>query len=175
MATSTRGRGTSRNYSFFGSNWSGSSTGSLGGRNTGSGKRSKTKRNSTGAMGSATGYKNVCNTFQNKIASYRTLMDQTKGTAGKFPRPTPSVLNSFANWINKGAIVQVVSPTQVARWAKSTKFNFNPQSASPTTCKNVLCAKYGKATIKAVCRSKTGKFIVATAPTVKGRSFSFPR
>jgi len=175
MATSTRGRNTSRNYSFFGSSLGGSSAGSWGGNNTGATKRSKNKRTSNVAKGGTSGYKNVCNTFQNKISSYRTLMDQTKGTAGKFPRPTPAVLNSFANWINKGAIVQVVSPTQVARWAKSTKYNFNAQSASPTSCKNVLCAKYGKTTIKAVCRSKTGKFIVATAPTLKGRAFCFPR
>jgi len=172
MATSTRGRNASSNYSFMGSTWGGSNAGGWGGKSTGASKSKK--RTSTAGKTGPSGYKGVCNTFANKITSYRTLMDQTKGTAGKFPRPTPTVLNSFANWINKGAIVQTVSPTQVARWAKSTKFNFNAQTASPTACKNVLCAKYGKSAIKAVCRGKSGKFIVATAPVVKGRAFNFP-
>ena len=169
MATSTRGRSTSSNYSFFGSNWA-SSAGGYGGKSTK--KRTKSKRSS--GIKSAGGYKGVCTTFQNKISSYRTLMDQTKGVAGKYPRPTPAILNSFANWVNKGAIVQMVSPTQVARWAKSTKYNFSTQNPTPTACKNVLCAKFGKSTIKAVCRTRTGKFLVATSPTYKGRAFNFP-
>ena len=173
MATSTRGRKTSsRNYSLFGSNWNASGTSGWGGKSTS--KRTKSKT-TTRRTGSASGYKSVCSTFENKISSYRALMGQTKGTTGKFPRPTASTLNTFANWVNKGAIVQTVSPAQVARWSKATKFNFNSKNPTPTACKNVLCAKYGKTTIKAVCRTKTGKFMVATTPTVKGRAFSFPR
>lgn len=176
MATSTKGRSTSSrsNYSFFGgNNWGASNTSGWGTKSTS--KRGKSKRTSGTTPGSASGYKSVCATFENKITSYRTLMTQTKGTAGKFPRPTAATLNSFANWINKGAIVQTVSPAQVARWSKLTKFNFTTQNPTPAACKSVLCAKYGKTTIKAVCRTKTGKFMVATSPTVKGRAFSFPR
>jgi hypothetical protein len=179
MATSTRGRSSSRtgsrNYSFFGSNWGTSAQSGTSGWGSGtSSKRAKSKRTSA-AKGGVGGYKSVNTTCQNKISSYRTLMGVTKGTSGKFPRPTPSTLNTFANWINKGAVVQMVSPSQVARWAKATSHNFNPQNPTPTACKNVLCKKFGKSTIKAVCRTATGKFLVATAPTYKGRAFSFPR
>jgi len=184
MATSFRGRSSSRSgstnrgYSFFGSNWGGSSplATTSWGRSTGTTKRSTRAKRSygTSAKTGATGYKNVSTEFQNKISSYRTLIDQTKGAA-KFPRPTPATLNSFANWVNKGAIVQQVSPSQLARWAKTTTHSFNSRNPSTTSCKNVLCKKFGKTTIKAVTRSKNGWFLVATSPTHKGRAFSFPR
>jgi hypothetical protein len=80
----------------------------------------------------------------------------------------------MCNWINKGAIVQTCSPTQVARWARTTNKNFNTHNPSPTACKSVLCAKFGKSTIKAVAKGKGG-FIVATTPTKNGRSFCFPK
>lgn len=168
MATSNKGR----SYPYFGSSWGMSSTSGWGGSSTN--KRTKAKRTASSAGGS-TGYKSVCSTLEKKINSYRVIVGQTKGAAGRFPRPTPATLNSFANWVNKGAIIQTVSPTQVARWSKSTKFNFNTKNPSPTTCKNVLCAKYGKSAIKAVCRTANGSFLVATAPTVKGRAFHFAR
>jgi hypothetical protein len=174
MATSNRGRHTtSRNYSLFGSTWGASNTGGWGG--SGTTKRTKTKRTSSGAGGATGSYKTVCSNLEKKISSFRTIVGQTKGAAGKFPRPTAATLNSFANWVNKGANIQMVSPTQVARWSKATKYNFNTKNPTPAACKNVLCAKYGKSAIKAVCRTSTGKFLVATAPTVKGRAFNFPR
>lgn len=120
------------------------------------------------------GYKGCCNTFARKIQSYQCLVAQTKGAA-KYSRPTPTQLNSFANWINKGAIIQTVSTAQVARWAKTTSKNFSTKSPSPTSCKTVLCAKFGKNAIKAVCRTKTGSFMVVTSPTVCGRTFNFPK
>ena len=49
------------------------------------------------------------------------------------------------------------------------------RSYSYRTVKNILSAKFGKTTIKAVARTKTGSFMVATSPTCKGRSFSFPK
>ncbi len=119
-------------------------------------------------------YKGCCNTFARKIQSFKKLFDQTKGAA-KCTRPSPTTLNTFANWINKGAVVQMVTPTQVARWAKTCNKNFNVRTPTPNACKTVLCAKFGKTTIKAVCRSKTGSFMVATSPTVSGRSFCFPK
>lgn len=115
-------------------------------------------------------YKNVCNTFTNKISSYRTLINQTKGPA-KFPRPTPNTLNSFANWINKGAVIQTCSPAQLAKWARNTNMNFNPRTPSVTACKNILNKKFGKNCIKAVARTKNGQFMVATTPTVNGKNF----
>jgi hypothetical protein len=118
------------------------------------------------------GYKTVCNQLQNKINSFKTLINQTKGTPSKLP--SPSTLNNMCNWINKGAIVQTCSPTQVARWARTTNKNFNTHNPSPTACKSVLCAKFGKSTIKAVAKGKGG-FIVATTPTKNGRSFCFPK
>jgi len=101
-------------------------------------------------------------------------MNQTKGPA-KQGRPTPSTLNAFANWINKGAIIQTCSASQVAKWARSTNKNVNVQNCSTTACKNILGAKFGKSAIKAVARTKTGSFMVATSPIVKGRMFNFPK
>ena len=120
------------------------------------------------------GYKSCSGTFANKIQSFKTLFNQTKGAA-KCTRPTPTTLNSFANWINKGAVIQTCTSAQVARWAKNTNKNFSTRAATPTACKTVLCAKFGKSTIKCVTKSKTGSFIVATNPTVGGRKFCFPK
>lgn len=179
MATSYRGRSSSRsktpagNYSAWGNYW-GSSAKSSWGSNAPS-KRTKTKK-TYGATGSTSAYKTVCNAFQNKINSYRTLVEQTQG-AGKFPRPTPTTLNTLGNWINKGAVVQTLSAAQLSRFARGTKFatNFNGRNCSTAMCKNILTAKFGKSCIKAVTRGKNGAFIVATASTHNGRAFNFPR
>ena len=120
------------------------------------------------------GYKNVSNSFQNKITSFRTLFAQTKGPA-KSGRPSPATLNSFANWINKGAIVQTVTCAQVVRWGKNMNTKtYSSREVTANSCKTVLCKKFGKSAIKAVARSKSGSFIVATTPTLKGRNFTFP-
>lgn len=167
MPSSIRGRSGSQsrigNFGGFtsGSNWGGSSTDN---------KRTTRKTNTN----TGSGYKTVCNTFENKISSFKTLVNQAKG-AGKFARPKPTTLNSFANWINKGAIIQTVSCAQIARWAKTCNKNWNSRNPNPATCKNVLSAKFGKTTIKAVARTKSGSFMVATSPTCNGRNFSFPR
>jgi len=114
------------------------------------------------------GYSQINNTFACKVQSFRTLWDQTKGAVSK-TRPTPTTLKSFANWINKGANVWHVSNTQVNKWCKtSQKFTTN------VSVKTALCNKFGKSTIKAVCCAKSGGYIVATAPTYKGKSFNFP-
>jgi len=119
-------------------------------------------------------YKSVSNCIQGKITSYKTLYSQTHGPA-RCPRPSPTVLNTFSNWIDKGAIIQTCTTAQVARWARTTNKNFNTHKCTPVTCKNVLTAKFGKSTIKAVARTKSGSFMVATTPTVKGHNFSFPK
>ncbi len=122
----------------------------------------------------STNYRGVCNTIQSKISSFKTLYGQTKGP-GKCGLPSPATLNTFTNWVNKGAVVQTCSGAQVARWAKSANKNFSARNPSTTSCKNVLSAKFGKATIKAVARTKTGSFMVVTTPTCKGRMFTFPK
>lgn len=119
-------------------------------------------------------YKSCNQMFAWKINSYKTLYNQTRGPA-KFTRPTPTILNNFANWINKGAIVHTVSCAQVAKWARTTKWNFNTRNPSTTACKNVLAWKFGKQTVKAVARTKSGSYMVATSPTWKGKPFAFPR
>jgi len=174
MATTYKGRnGTHGTYSGY--SW-GPSVGSWG--QTGSGyKKSSSRKNHKRTGGSGTGtsaYKSCCTTFENKINSYKTLCAQTRGPASA-GRPTPTTLNSFANWINKGAIVQTVSKAQVSRWARATHKNFNPHNPSPSACKTVLAAKFGRSAIKAVAKTKSGSFMVATTPTVNGRSFCFPR
>lgn len=155
----------STQYSYFGSQ--------SGSGRTGMSSKRGSKKSGCG-MTTPVGYKNCCTMFQTKIQSFKMLQNQTMGPA-KAARPSPSTLNTFANWVNKGAIIQTVSPMQVAKWARATRKNFNTRSATPTACKTVLCAKFGKSTIKAVARGKSGTFLVATTATQKGRPFCFPK
>jgi len=176
MATSTKGR-SNRSKSTYGS-WSGFSFGSSPssyGYTTPSKKYGKSHgRKSTGTVGGSA-YKTCCNSFEKKIESYKTLCAQAQSTTGAFTRPTPGTLNSFANLINKGAIVQTCSTQQIARWARATNKNFNPRNPSPIACKTILAKKFGRSAIKAVARCKNGSFMIATTPTVNGRTFIIPR
>lgn len=119
----------------------------------------------------ASGYKNCCNDFQYKWSSFKTLWNQTQGTA-KCTRPSPATLNTFSNWINKGAVVHTVRPTQINKWAKAFKGNYNCTTVSG--CRSFLNAKYSKSCIKAVCKDKNGAWMIATTPTYQGKSFCFP-
>lgn len=176
MATSTtKGRG-HKTRSTYGS-WSGFSFGSPSsyGTYSASKKYGKTHARKSSTTSAGTGaYKSCCNTFERKIQSYKTLCNQAQSTSGNYNRPTPGTLNTFANWINKGAIIQTCSPAQVARWARNTNKNFNKNNPTPTACKTILTSKFGRSTIKAVCRCANGTFMVATTPTVNGRTFNFP-
>ena len=140
--------------------------------------RTLTRSRSTGSSGSlggtrvVSGYQSVCNGFDKKIASYRCLASQAKGPA-RCPRPSPATLNSFSRWIEKGAVIQKVSPTQIKRWAGSASTTRTFKSA--TSAKTVLQKRFGRGCIKAVTCDKSGGFLVATPVTWKGRSFSFPR
>lgn len=164
MATPTRGRGTTASRPRSGWYRAGTThTGFTG---------SKTKK--TGGKQVASGYSQYHNMFTGKISSFKTLYNQTWGTA-KCPRPTTTILNSFVNWVNKGAIVHTVTCAQVAKWARTTNKTFNTRNASVIGCKNVLCKKFGKTTIKAVARTKSGSFMVAASPTCKGKRFYFPQ
>ena len=141
---------------------------------TGSGYRTRTStrrynRPNNRNMNLAPGYKNICDNFNRKIVSYKTLWGQGTGQA-RTSRPTPATLNTFSRWIEKGAIVYKISPAQVRRWGK-----MNQPIKSPTTAKNVLAKCFGKSVIKAVTHDKTGGFLVACAATVNGRPFNFPR
>ncbi|MBU0719429.1 MAG: hypothetical protein KJ749_14370 [Planctomycetes bacterium] len=162
MTTNTRGR------SGWGtrSTWNKGTTG--GKRTTGTGTYKGT------TMNVPPKYKGVYDCFNWKISSYRTLWNQARGPA-KYTRPTPATLNTFATWVDKGAMIQVCSRNQLAKWARTTKVNYNPQSATTTTCRNVLNKKFGRNTIKAVARTKTGSYMVATTPTWKGKPFQFPK
>lgn len=117
-----------------------------------------------------------CN-LERKLNSYRTLYAQTQGRA-PYGRPTPTVLNSFTKWIDKGAILHRVSPTQIYRWAKTCKkWKYSTSKFdTPTAAKNVLKTKYGTTFIKGVTKDKQGWFLVATPPMWHGRPFNkFPR
>ncbi len=133
-----------------------------------------TKEHSTTSWNIPVQWKNCSDTLVRKINSYRTLYNQTKGPA-RYDRPTPTTINSFANWIGKGANVHTVTKNQISRWAKMTQKNFNTRTPTPNSCKNVLSAKFGRNTIKAVARTKTGSFMVATTPVVNGKPFCFPK
>jgi hypothetical protein len=122
----------------------------------------------------ASAYRNVSTCLAEKIASYKTLYAQTQGP-GKFGRPSPAILNTFAKWIDKGAIIQTVSTTQLSRWAQLSRRPFNSRNPSVSACKTVLAAKFGKNLIKAVARAKNGAFLVATPAHWQGKPFHFPR
>lgn len=177
MATTTKGRGYSRTRSVFGTGYTGFSWGpgsTYGRTSSGTGYGTRTRKTTRRTGGGSYGYKGVCNTCEQKINSYRTLWNQAKGPAGS-NSPTPTTLNSFCNWISKGNVVQTCTPAQVWRWAQNTNKNFNLKNPSPTACKTVLAAKFGKSCIKAVAWTKGGHFMVVTSPTVNGRTFCFPR
>ena len=167
MATNVRGRSSTRSRSSF---FSGRSTQS----GWGSSNSSTVKNQSGASVGAVAGYKSCQTSFQNKVQSFKMLMNQTTGSA-KWSRPSTTTLNSFANWVNKGAVIQMCTPAQVSRWAKLTNQNFTSRTANPTSCKSVLCAKFGKSTIKAVARTKSGSFMVATSPVSNGKKFCFPK
>lgn len=133
-----------------------------------------TKRQTTTSWNIPTQWKNCSDTLVRKINSYRTLYNQTKGPA-RYDRPSPTTINSFANWIGKGANVHTVTTNQLSRWAKATHKNFNTRTPTPNACKTVLWAKFGRNTIKAVARTKSGSFMVATTPVVNGKPFFFPK
>ena len=117
-------------------------------------------------MTKRTSYAGIRNQFQNKLNSYKVLCNQTTGGTSSY-RPTPTQLNSFAKWVDKGAIVQNVTFTQLNRWAGCNK------KWTPGTAKSTLWNRFGKTCIKAVAYNKTGGFIVATSPTRNGKSFKF--
>ena len=131
-------------------------------RTTMSAARTTTKR-------AAPGYTGAYQSFDQKIKSYRTLYNQTTGGA-KFDRPSTSTLNNFANWINKGAYIQTVSTTQLNRWAGTQKKNWDFNK--PTNTRNFLTRKFGKSTVKAVARTKTGSYMVAFQPQ-KGQKTNY--
>ncbi|MHC4089153.1 MAG: hypothetical protein ACYSVY_02550 [Planctomycetota bacterium] len=135
------------------------------------GKSSGRKNTKSGGMRGSTvasGYNQISNMFATKVNSFRTLWDQTKGAANR-TRPTPATLKTFGNWINKGANIWCVTNSQINKWCKT-----NQTYKTNAAVKAVLCNKFGKNTIKAVCCAKSGGFIVATAPTCKGKNFKFP-
>ncbi|NOX59700.1 MAG: hypothetical protein GXP29_12710 [Planctomycetes bacterium] len=121
------------------------------------------------AISKKTTYASVRTTFQNKANFFKTLANQTMGSTSS-KRPSPAQLNSFSKWIDKGAILQNVSNTQLNRWAGATSKSKNWSTAS---AKTMLSKQFGKTSIKAVAFSKTGGFIVATSPTRNGRNFRF--
>lgn len=121
------------------------------------------------AISKKTTYASVRTTFQNKANYFKTLANQTMGTPSS-KRPSPAQLNSFSKWIDKGAVLQNVSNTQLNRWAGAT-----PKSKdwSVASAKSTLAKQFGKTSIKAVAFNKSGGFIVATSPTRNGRNFRF--
>ena len=168
MATNVRGRSGSRstggsyNYDTWGPGTSGKTN-----------PHQKTKR-STATHTPPPKWRQVCDNFAGKVSSYKTLYNQTYGTA-QFTRPTPQTLNTFANWVNKGAVIQTCTTAQLTKWAHTTNVKFNNRQATTTSCRNVLNKKWGKNTIKAIARSKSGTYMVATSPTWKGKNFCFPK
>ncbi len=166
MATGTKKTGSTRTTKF---STDSNTWGNKSWRNASTTKNTTGFKATGGGMNCAPGYKNVFNTFGNKINGYKMLTTQMTGPAS-FKRPTAATLNTFAKWIDKGAIVNKVTSAQICKWTNTSK-----KFASAATAKNALCGKWGKTTIKAVVCDKAGNFLVATNPTFKGKSFKFPR
>jgi len=167
-STTNRGRGNTAR-SKYGTSGTGSAWGRYFGSYGATGTSNPRTNRRTGATHASGRYTNLRNTFEQKIASFRTLCTQTQGAGN--PKPTPATLNTFANWINKGAVVHNVSATQIAKWTHANRTNFN----TATNAKNALWKRFGKTAIKAVSIGKGNNFIVACAPTVNGKPFKFPR
>ena len=153
--TKTYGTSYKRSGGGYGKNWA-SPTGTY-------------TRKATGQAGTiARGYGQIGWMFENRARSFRMLWDQTRG-ACKYKRPTPTTLKTFSNWINKGAYVWKVTNNQINKWCHTNqKFN------TCASVKTVLGNKFGKTTIKAVTFDKSGNYLVATAPTYKGKPFCWP-
>lgn len=133
-----------------------------------SSSRSSSSKAKSPARKVAPGYSSVCNSFSQRIQSYKTLCAQTMGPARK-SRPSTATLNTLAKWVEKGAVIHKVSPAQIKRW---TKVNSTFKTTAPV--KNALAKKFGKTTIKAVCQDKSGSFLVACSSMSKGKPFNFP-
>ena len=142
------------------------------GTNWCTGNKKTTYHTSTTPTKCATGYAGTFRMFEQKINSYKTLYNQTRGVA-KFDRPTTATLNTFANWVGKGANVYTITTTQLNRWAGVTRTKYD--WTKPTSCRNFLYNKFGKTTIKAIAKSKNGQYMVACSPTFKGKPFMFPQ
>ncbi|GJM25271.1 MAG: hypothetical protein DHS20C16_16860 [Phycisphaerae bacterium] len=127
------------------------------------------------AASKKTTYASVRANFQKKASFFKTLANQTTGSKTSH-RPTPSQLNSFSKWVEKGAVIQSVSNTQLNRWAGAASKSKTSKSKnwSVASAKSTLAKQFGKGSIKAVAYNKTGGFIVATSPTRNGKSFRFP-
>lgn len=127
------------------------------------------------AASKKTTYASVRANFQKKANFFKTLANQTTGSASG-SRPSPSQLNSFSKWIEKGAVLQNVSKTQLNRWSASTSKGKTSKSKnwSVASARTTLAKQFGKSSIKAVAPNKSGGFIVATSPTRNGKNFRFP-
>ena len=112
-----------------------------------------------------TTYSSVRSNFQNKMNYYKVLWGQTSSVAGSKHRPTPTQLNTFSKWIDKGASIQNISPTMLNRWAGKQR------DWTVTAAKQQLTSKYGKNCIKAVAWNKSGGCIVATSSMRGGKTF----
>jgi hypothetical protein len=118
------------------------------------------------AAGKKFTYPYIRYTLQNKVNAYKTLMAQTTGTPSR-NRPTPTQINTFAKWIDKGAVLHNVTNAQLNRWAGKTK------TWTTGSAKSTLVSKYGKNAIKFVAPNKTGGWLVATPSTYRGKPFKF--
>ncbi|MCA9250735.1 MAG: hypothetical protein KDA54_06340 [Phycisphaerales bacterium] len=126
------------------------------------------------AASKKTTYASVRANLQKKANFFKTLANQTTGPASSH-RPSPSQLNSFSKWVEKGAVIQNVSQNQLNRWAGSaSKSNTQKKNWSVASAKTTLAKQFGKSSIKAVAYNKSGGFIVATSPTRNGKNFRFP-
>ena len=132
----------------------------------------RSTRSRTSKAARTTNYTPIRKQIEQQIRSFQVLKAQTEGRATS-ARPSASTLNRWTNLVAKGAIVHVLAGSRIARFTRQPK---SQPCASATSCQRALQRKYGKAAIKGVVQSKTGQFLVATAPKQSnGQPFSFPR
>ena len=168
--TTSRARTTSQSTGTGSSARQSSSTGSssIWGGTRSTARKTSGSSTSTSRSSSAS-YTPIKRQFEQKIQSFQQLKSQTEGPA-KAGRPSPSVLNRWANLVNNGAVVFEVPGTRIAKFTKAAK----PFTTAGAACR-ALQSTFGKSTIKDVIQSKNGRWLVATAATrSNGQPFRFP-
>lgn len=150
-------------------------------RRTSSGTRASNRRRATSnsagysrttgsrPKASSGSFTTIRNQIENKINAFQQLYATTQSPNTKWS-PSPAQITKFCNLVNKGANVYKVTGRQIARWSK----NYNSVT-TPTTAMKALKNRFGTA-VKGVTFGPTnGNFLVATASTIKGKPFKFPK
>jgi hypothetical protein len=111
----------------------------------------------------------IRNELECKINALQCLYATTKSPNARWS-PSPAQISKFANLVNKGANIHKVTGRQIAKWSKSYS-----NVTTPTTAMKALKYRFGAAVKGVTFGPSSGNFLVATASTIKGKPFKFPK